>query len=118
MAAEKSSDAEPVAGEPLITPVGQTTQPRPAGRHEQPAQTDGAVGFAEHGHLLNDAAVGKNSVDDAHQFLAGRVIDRRIKPGRGDVFKCQRTAPVAALEEARLAPAERTIAIEKQFEIP
>ncbi len=59
------------------------------------------------------AAVWEHAVDDAHEFILGRVINRRIKSRCGDVFKGEPAMTIAALKEMRLALAERTGTIVK-----
>src|ERR1035437_4022254 len=78
---EDLSDGQPVMRNPFVATVGQPAQTRPAGWGEQPAESDDAVSFAEGFHLADDASIGKDAVDDAHQFLAGRVINRRVEAG-------------------------------------
>ena len=105
------SDGDSMTGKPFVATVADPTQNRPARWRQQPAETNGAISFAKNRQLADNASVGENAMDDTHKFLAGRMVNHRIKAWRTNIFEGEPAVAVTALQPARLAPAKRAFAI-------
>ncbi len=110
-ATEQVAKPDAVPGEPAISAVGQPAQTGPAGGSQQPAQTDGAIGLPENGYALDQAAIRINAMHYSHQLLQGLAINRRIKPGSGNILEGQRPVAILRPQESHLPATKRAFAI-------
>jgi hypothetical protein len=89
---------------------------RKPGDPDKGAESDRGIHPAKNFDSLEPFSVRGSPMDSGHKLVVCFAHTSGIEIGRTDVRKTDSSTPIPALQEADFPPAQRTVAVEKNFD--